>query len=75
MLDRHDGQVKAAAHASGVTAWTFWYHLRALCASQGFPSVHRALMYYADDLNRLNGKPRARGRLTCPDGQACLWVA
>jgi hypothetical protein len=58
MLDRHDGNRKAAAHAVGIREWTLSYHLRALCRSQGFASVHRALMFYCDDLTRENGKPR-----------------
>jgi hypothetical protein len=72
MLDRHDGNRKAAAHAVGVSEWTFTYHLRALCRSQGFPSVHRALMYYCDDLTRINRKPRRVRCRTAPEGQADL---
>ena len=72
MLDRHDGNVKAAAHAVGITPWTCWYHLRALCASQGFPNVHRALMFYAPELARKNGQARCHRPCKVSPGQECL---
>lgn len=69
MLARHDTR-EAAAHAAGVTGWTFAYHLRELCRAQGFPSVHQALLYYADDIKGRRRRPHRRADVA--PGQECM---
>lgn len=79
-LDRHDGNVKAAAHATRgrngrpITPWTLSYHLREFARREGVGSVWRLALLHADDLAAANGwavKRRCRRAQVAP-GQQCL---
>lgn len=79
-LDRHEGNVKAAAHATRgrtgrpISAWTLAYHLREFARREGVGSVWRLAMIHADRLAAENGWSRRRRSRPSPiaPGQQCL---
>ena len=79
-LDRHEGNVKAAAHATvgrngrAITTWTLGYHLREFARREGVESVWRLALIHSDRLAAENGWAK-RKRCRQPDvapGQQCL---
>ena len=63
-LYRHDGNTKAAAHALGLSPWTFYQHIREMRARCGFASDIAWAVFYADDLRAR--RKRAPRREPCP---------